>query len=145
MFMKMRILRHSLFSAPGIRIKTHPDNRMMGHRITRSVNQRGSRDHKFLDEAVVEARPSWTSPRKGARIEKMKVLQYAHLRLQEAGCVCHYLAKIVRIPSPGELSCHHSGLRCKDRVRRVAAAEYGVQGPCLIFVIILYPFGWDLA
>jgi len=41
---------------PGIRIKTHPDNRMMGHRITRSVNQRGSRDHKFLDEPVVEAR-----------------------------------------------------------------------------------------
>src|SRR5207247_10790136 len=106
-FMKMRILRHSLFSAPGIRIKTHPDNRMMGHRITRSVNQRGSRDHKFLDEAVVEARLLDISAQ-GARIEDEGVA-VLHLRLQEAGGVCHYLAKFVRIPSPGDVSCHHCG------------------------------------
>src|SRR5947199_10150529 len=81
---------------------------MMGYRITRSVNQRGPRDHKFFDEAVVEPCLLDISAQ-SARIADggVAVLDF---RLQEAGCVCHYLAKIVGIPSPGELSGHHSGL-----------------------------------
>ena len=83
----------------------------MGYRITRSVNQRGPRDHKFLDEAVVEPRLLDISTQ-SARIED-KGVAVLYLRLQEAGHVCHYLAKIVRISSPSKLSRHHSSLRIR--------------------------------
>jgi hypothetical protein len=54
----------------------------------------------------------------------MKVLQYSTSVLQEARRVCHYFAKIVRIPS---LVSSPVIIRpaCKDRVHRVAAVEYG--------------------
>src|SRR4026207_1001261 len=100
----------------------------MGHRITRSVNQRGPRNHEFLDETVVEPRLLDISAQ-GARIEDEGVA-VLDLRLQEAGCVCHYLAKIVRIPSPGKLSRHHSSLRVGIKF---IALQWPNTGPRTLF------------
>ena len=83
----------------------------MGHRVPRSVNQRGPGDYKFLDIAVIEARFLDISA-KSARIEDEGVDVF-HPRLQETRCVCHYLAKIVTNPSPGELSHDHSSPRVR--------------------------------
>src|SRR4026209_2334840 len=100
----------------------------MGHRITRSVNQRGPRNHEFLDETVVEPRLLDISAQ-GARVEDEGVA-VLYLRLQEAGCICHYLAKIVRISSPSKLSRHHSGLRIRIKF---IALQRSNAGPRTLF------------
>jgi hypothetical protein len=113
----------------------------MGHRITRSVNQRGPRNHKFLDKAVVEARLLDISAQ-GARIEDERIA-VLDLRLQKSGCVCHYLAKIVRTPSPREFSRHHSGLRVGIEFITLQRSN---AGPRTLFDLShnLW-FSWDLS